>query len=82
MITIKDIKHLIITHCNYTHFDCRTIICGDCPFNLNYRHDMYFCGGYDNHFNWKDMKTSKVRTLKGLLKFKHPNNNKEYPNLK
>lgn len=60
-------------------FICTTKHCTNCVFYIK---EETTCGGTNLDFDFKAIKASKVRTLKGLLKFKSKTNNYKYPKLK
>ena len=74
-MNVKEIKERIVDECV---FDCNLIDCSECPFVT----DSDECGGHDYNFDFRAIKLSKVRTLRGLLKYKiTENSNNKYPNL-
>ena len=80
-MNVQDIKDKI----KYGSFDCgveihSNKICETCVFVRD--NNLHHCGEYSNLFDFEAIKLSKVRTLKGLLKFKRKTNNYKYPKLK
>ncbi len=77
MLKVKEIKSRIsIDEEDHISFYCNEIKCSQCPFYVEPN-----CGGMFYLFDFKAIKDSKVRTLKGLLKFKTSKNNYKYQRL-
>ena len=59
------------------HFMCDDMRCKECVFTSRFGR----CGGYTYDFDFNAIKNSRVRTLKGILKYKKENNINSYPKL-
>ena len=77
-MNVQDIKDKIKSNAFHCDVAVDKDICSTCVF----ARDNLSCGGYSYLFDFAAIKKSKVRTLKGLLKFKSKNNNYKYPKLK
>jgi len=73
---IKEIKDRIWVE----GFNCINVSCEHCPFLSDL--ESLRCGGGNESFDFKAIKVSKVKTLKGLLKYKCKDNINKYPKLK